>query len=207
MARAPRGTGCHGGCFKDLSPHSGEAYELGTVGHVTFHAFPAHRRRARLLGVIALLGAWMVWLPRPLQMRAILAASCYSFLEYGFTALVSSGRPFTSFAQFWGNLLYVPVLLDAYATAVDGVAQGWVRPLLYIGCFPLNVWLLELVLDQLFLLVYNRNVAWCYCTYADSHAGGALRTGHAVYWLLMGAALFFTYPSLKQATDAWGYVH
>ena len=71
-------------------------------------------------------------------------------------------KPYTSVAQFGANLLYIPVLLHGYH-AVFGSS-----PLAFIGLFPVNVWVLEVVEEWCILRpLFGFNVAWCYKDYAD----------------------------------------
>merc|ERR1711920_248203 len=100
-----------------------------------------------------------------------------------------------SWAQFWGNLLYIPLLLDAYLTLFSGA------PLLGVVLFPLNVWLLEIVEGHVIIWVYGRNVAWCYSDYAGCYCNGCVRLGHAPFWLGLGAMATVLYPWLVWVTD------
>ena len=70
--------------------------------------------------------------------------------------------------------------------------------------FPLNVWFLEIV-EELFLIrpVYGRNVAWCYRDYADEYLEGCVRLGHAPAWWLLGAVVYFTYPTFLSSVSAF----
>ena len=196
LLRAP--PGCHGGCTSlDLSsPRAGHAAKLARVGHVTVHALPRRARAPRALAAALLLLAWWALLPPAQKLRAVCAAAAYSGIEFVFTFL-HEGEAFTSFAQFWGNLLYTPVLLDGYWWLLAPQQRGVPGAALYVLLFPLNVWLLEIVLDRVFIAVYGRNVAWCYCTSADHGCGGAVRLGHGVFWLMLGLACLCVYPRAK----------
>ena len=200
---------CHGGCDMQSLKPSEYARKIFQFLHVSVHEVPGGRgsfiRQVRLLVLTSFLFLWLFCYPAPVQLRSILAASGYTFIEYIFTYF-SDGKSFTSFAQFWGNLVYTPILLDLYWNAIIGETYdlsvfGTTAGLMYVVLFPFNIWLLEIVLDQWFMLVYGRNVAWCYCTYSDSYVGGALRLGHAVYWILMGIGCLVVYPYIRQSTD------
>lgn len=110
-------------------------------------------------------------------------------MEFIFT-LLERGESYTSFAQFWGNLLYLPILLDIYTNVLGH------SPVAYVLCFPLNIWLLELVLGAVFTWVYGHNVAWNYRDYADAYVDGCVRVGHGLCWLVLGAACYVFYPAL-----------
>ena len=187
VSRLPPRQGCHGGCL--ARPE--RAPKLGQIGHVTIHKVPGGFRRVLVAAIVLI---WFLLYPRGLQLRSFAAASAYTIIEYNFT-WVSDGKAFTSLAQFWGNLLYTPILLDVYWHYFGR------SPILYILCFPFNVWLLEIILDRLFIICYTRNVAWCYCTYSDSACGGAIRLGHGIWWLLMGAGCWIIFPTLLSFTD------
>ena len=180
---------CHGGCdTKDSIHYARKSFQCF---HVSVHEIPFSSssqimRQVRLLTISLAFYLWYLFYPAPLQLRSLLAATTYTFIECTFTYF-SDGKAFTSFAQFWGNLLYTPILLDMYWDFIFG-QEDVTTPLalLYIVLFPINVWILEIVLDQWYLLIYGRNVAWCYCTYSDSYVGGVVRLGHGIFWLLMG---------------------
>ena len=194
VTRAAARRGCHGGC----TVRPDRAPKVGQIAHISVHKIPPGWRRALVVGLML---AWLIAYPTSLKLRSFAASLAYSFIEHNFTRL-SDGKAFTSLAQFWGNLLYTPVLLDVYWYMFFGDAGGGVVPtLLYIGLFPFNVWILEMVLDRLFIICYTRNVAWCYCTYSDSACGGALRLGHGIWWLLMGVACRWLFPLMQSYTD------
>ena len=127
--------------------------------------------------------------PNAIKVRCVIIAAIYSCTEYLFT-LMERGASYTSLAQCWCNLLYVPVLLDLY---------GWVFGhsfALYLLLFPINVWVMEVVMERLIVLVHGRNVAWSYLDYADELLHGCVRLGHGVFWLVLGVIAFFMYPVL-----------
>ena len=71
----------------------------------------------------------------------------------------------------------------------------------YVLLFPINIWLLEIILDGIFQLIYGRNVAWCYHPYDDSKLNGIIRIGHGKFWILLGIVCYLMYPTLKIFTD------
>ena len=97
----------------------------------------------------------------------------WSVIEPGLVWL-NNGAVYTSLAQLLGNLLYIPFLLDVYGSRFLD------NKVVYIMLFPLNIWLLELVLGRLFVLVLGRNVAWCYCEEPHAAFNGTLRWSHCV---------------------------
>ena len=199
---------CHGGCDTATAPDILHARKITQLLHVSVHEIPGGRgsllRQFRLCLISSALFFWLYFYDPPTQLRSLLAATAYTFIEYIFTGYENSDN-FTSFAQFWGNLLYTPILLDVYWSVVVGSSDGGMPSALqamsYVMLFPFNVWLLEIVLDQWFLIVYGRNVAWCYCTYTDSLVGGSVRVGHALYWLLLGMGCLVVYPTAQYWTN------
>jgi hypothetical protein len=195
---------CHGGC--DETEKKSHAKKICQLLHVSVHEIPGGRGSfsllMRLITVSAALLFWLFAYPPSVQLRSIIAATVYTFIEYIFTYF-SDGKPFTSFAQFWGNLLYTPILLDVYWNLIVGTSQtpSTFAAVVYIFFFPFNVWLLEIILDLCFIFIYGRNVAWCYCTYNDSFVGGSIRFGHSIFWLIMGTGCLVIYPTTRVMTD------
>jgi len=198
---------CHGGC--DNSNTQSYARKITQLFHVSVHEVPGGRgsllRQVRLMGISACFLFWMLVYPPSVQLRSLVAACLYTLIEYTFTWF-SDGKSFTSFAQWWGNLLYTPILLDIYWQVIVGTqltTPSYDVALVYVLLFPFNVWLLEIVLDQWFVLIYGRNVAWCYCTYSDSYVGGSVRLGHGIFWIVMGMGCLAVYPTLRSLTDGF----
>lgn len=166
------------------------------IGHMTLHSMPKDKWYLRRL--LLLLAFWLGWLffnPLEQKVLTIIAATAYSFIEFAFTA-VERRKPYTSIAQFGANLLYVPVLLHGYHALFSH------NVFLFIGLFPLNVWLLEVVEEWLILRpLFGYNVAWCYKDYADEYLQGCIRMGHGVAWWGLGAVLWWVYPILCEVSS------
>ena len=183
-----------------LPPPGPRACRAGSYLHLTHHSLPHDEvRRLRLAAVAALVVGWLLLYPLATKLRAVSCALVYSCMEWTFT-LVERGTPYTSVGQLGANLLYTPVLLDVYCwllqllLAAAHTPEHWL-PTLYIVLFPLNVWVLELVVERLILIpLYGRNVAWCYADYADEAFGGCIRIGHAPAWWLLGMIAWAVYP-------------
>ena len=185
----------------DLSPKSDNSIPYFKFLHVTIHTIPNDEyRSARMFIPCALLSCWAMLYSRPVQLRSIIFAVFWTFIEC-FLVQLSKGYPYTSFCQFWGNLLYIPFLLDVYGYYL--LQPGLYNSFLYVGLFPLNIWLLEIVLSQLFILVYGRNVAWCYCKESDNLLNGVLRKSHAIQWWVLGILAWLLYPPFKTWTDTF----
>ncbi len=186
---------CAGGCNLDLKTStSAHSVERGKILHISFHSFPKEYRLSRKILFYSMAAAWLAFLTRPYKLRAVFGATAYSFIEYAFT-FINDGTAYTSFAQFFGNLLYVPILLDGYGFLF------YENFIVYVLFFPVNIWLLEIVLNHLFRLIYGRNIAWCYHSYEDSKLNGVIRVGHGKFWLLLGIACHVIYPTLKYLTE------
>jgi hypothetical protein len=68
--------------------------------------------------------------------------------------------------------------------------------------FPLNIWVLEVVVGHAIMLVFNGyNVAWNYDDYADVMCNGCIRIGHGVWWLGLGAICYPLYPRMVEWTQ------
>jgi len=187
---------------KKIERRASEARAISKILHITVHSFPeklgekspdAPRNiRFAVIGLLFLM--WLRFYPLGMQLRSIICAMLYSCTEYTFT-FFERGKSYTSFAQFWGNLLYVPILLDLY-----GYLLGHL-PLPYIVLFPFNIYLLEIVEGTLITWAYGRNVAWCYSDYSDCFWNDCCRWGHGPFWLGLGAKCFLLYPILQSLTD------
>lgn len=190
---------------KKIKRGEGVSVVVGQILHLTVHSIPGkipggspswlQPRLVRLvvIGILAIL--WLLYYPFDIKLRSIICAAVYSCTEYTFT-LFERNTSYTSFEQFWGNLLYVPVLLEVY-----GYYLGE-NPVAYILLFPMNIWILEVVEGGLLMWVYGRHVAWNYSDYSDCFCFDCCRLGHAPFWLGLGAACYFAYPMLQSVTTS-----
>ncbi|KAF0701630.1 Aste57867_7945 [Aphanomyces stellatus] len=149
--------------------------------------------------VAGLGGAWYFFHGTPVQFSAIAAATAFSCIEYTWYSLTTEDAdgdvhftPFqatcraghTTWAQFWANVLYTPVLLHTYRAVVP-------HPILRVLCFPLNIWLLEIVEGYTLIYLFGRNIAWTYKT-TDAYCHGNIRLGFWKLWLALGLVLELT---------------
>ena len=174
----------------------GRAQTSGHLLHLSYHALPQKgpSLHLRQLSLAALMLSWLCLVPMSMKMRCVLGACAYSSAEWLFT-LLERGRGYTSIAQFASNLIYLPVLLDGYSYLLLS------RPVLYIALFPVNVWLLEIVVGQALTWLYGHNVAWCYADYADAYCAASFRIGHAPFWVGLGAICWVTFQPLVTVTS------
>jgi hypothetical protein len=172
------------------------AAEVASLLHLRVHSIPFRGAALalRLAAVFVTVAVWLMLATPDLQLRCFAAAVLYSFAESAFTYL-ERANSYTSFSQFVAVILYAPLLLDAYGAALDS------STLAYVALFPLNVWLLELVVGLVLIWVHGHNVAWCYADYADTFALGQARVGHAPAWLALGLACSAGYPICITATQ------
>ena len=186
---------CTGGCNLNLNRHNSiHSVCVNKIFHITYHTFPKKKKLLRQCLFYSIMVLWIMFLPLAYKLRAIFGATAYSFIEYTFTYM-NKGKAYTSFAQYFGNLVYVPILLDIYAHYL------YYNKYFYVLLFPINIWLLEIILDGIFQLIYGRNVAWCYHSYDDSKLNGIIRIGHGKFWILLGIVCYLMYPTLKIFTD------
>eukprot|EP00930_Biecheleria_cincta_P003001 TRINITY_DN103942_c0_g1_i1.p1 TRINITY_DN103942_c0_g1~~TRINITY_DN103942_c0_g1_i1.p1 ORF type:complete len:241 (+),score=24.50 TRINITY_DN103942_c0_g1_i1:206-928(+) len=179
------------------SAHAGQqrSRQIGSILHLRVHSIPS-RGCDFSIRFGALLIAAMVWttvFSRALQLRCVVCALLYSFSESAFT-LGERGVAYTTLAHFVGVILYTPILLDGYAELLSD------HPVAYVACFPLNVWLLELLVGLGIVWMHGHNVAWCYADYADTFFFGQARAGHAPAWLGLGCVCYWLYPWLQTTT-------
>ena len=142
-------------------------------------------------------------------MASLLIATTFTGIEATFTKY----NPFaeakdhallhghTTFEQWYMNVLYAPVgiigfhyVFTAWATSMPALLFGYGSPALaYVLVYPINIWLLEIVMGYFCTWIYGRNVAWKYST-RDSLFHGNIRLLHAPYWSVIGAILYISEP-------------
>jgi hypothetical protein len=87
---------------------------------------------------------------------------------------------FSTFQQFYCNMLYIPILITLQQAIPSAVAR--------IIIFPLQIWLLEIIEGYFLILLYGLNPAWNYNNQADARFHGLIKLNYWKYWLLMGIA-------------------
>ncbi|ETV99827.1 hypothetical protein H310_07869 [Aphanomyces invadans] len=146
--------------------------------------------------VAGLATAWHAIHSTSVCFSAVLAASAFACIEFTWYATTTEQpngdlafTPFqptcraghTTWAQFWANVLYTPVLLFTFRQVVS---SAFVRVVL----FPCNIWLLEIVEGYALMLLFGRNIAWTYTT-NDAYCHGNIRLGFWKQWLALGIVL------------------
>eukprot|EP00927_Polykrikos_kofoidii_P079933 TRINITY_DN76784_c0_g1_i1.p1 TRINITY_DN76784_c0_g1~~TRINITY_DN76784_c0_g1_i1.p1 ORF type:complete len:242 (+),score=15.96 TRINITY_DN76784_c0_g1_i1:39-764(+) len=173
------------------SPSAWRGQKCGRILHLTCHSLPSKLYWARLMALCAFATFWLVRYPLDMKIRSIIVACIYSCTEFTFTFFERQHKPYTSLAQFWGNLLYAPIVLDAYGACLSRF------PMLYVLMFPINIWILEIVVGHVIIIIYGYNVAWCYADYTDAFCNDCFRIGHGVWWLSLGLICLISDPLLQ----------
>lgn len=140
-------------------------------------------------------------------MASLLIATTFTGIEATFTSAL--GHSHTTFEQWYMNVLYAPVgiigfhyVFIAWATRIPALLVGdGSLALAYILVYPLNIWVLEIVMGYFCMWVYGRNVAWTYTT-RDSLFHGNIRLFHAPHWSVIGAILYASEPIVMPALEA-----
>mmetsp|Transcript_28688 Transcript_28688/g.54167 ORF Transcript_28688/g.54167 Transcript_28688/m.54167 type:complete len:224 (+) Transcript_28688:133-804(+) len=169
------------------------------IAHVTFHTIPTQ------MGVVALLllfSIWCLYYSVESKVISLFGALAYTVAESAFTYF-ERGAPYTSFGQFFANLLYIPLLLDGYPFFLSLLPQLFPPPYLFVLLYPLNIWFLEIV-EEIFLIktIYGRNVAWIYEDYSDEYLEGCIRIGHAPVWWALGAGVYYFLATFREDIEA-----
>lgn len=146
--------------------------------------------------LVLLLGTKYLQLTTPIQRAAgCVAAVVFVVIETIWTTIAhedpSTGDVFirfwngsfghSSFAQFWVNVLFSPMLLFTFRSLVH-------NPMLRVLLFPLNVWWLEIVEGYLIMFLFGRNVAWEYRG-RDAFFHGNIKIQYALPWMGLGLAV------------------
>jgi len=113
---------------------------------------------------IILIGAlWTVWfcVTSLLQKRnALFAGVSFTVMESIFTK-ITTGKPHTTFAQFWAMVLIFPFVSERFRV----ILQFGLYPLewlMKVVLFPFNAWVMEIIQGYLLTWYYGKNVAWNY---------------------------------------------
>mmetsp|Transcript_29089 Transcript_29089/g.53019 ORF Transcript_29089/g.53019 Transcript_29089/m.53019 type:complete len:215 (-) Transcript_29089:66-710(-) len=128
-----------------------------------------------------------------LRALALCASLAFAVVETTWLSITNEGpdgevelrRPFalghSSFAQFWMNILYTPILLQFYRSTISA---AWLR----VALFPLNIWLLEVVEGYALIALVGKNIAWSYRGW-DAYFDGNIKLLYFFPWLGLGAVV------------------
>src|SRR5688572_22205183 len=101
--------------------------------------------------------------------------------ELTFTPFSKTSRKgFTTFAMFFANVLYTPIMIDYYFSIVDGT-------IMRILLFPLTIWIGEIIMGYYLLYIYEKVKprAWYY-TGDDAYFENNIKIGHWKLWVILG---------------------
>mmetsp|Transcript_23542 Transcript_23542/g.46826 ORF Transcript_23542/g.46826 Transcript_23542/m.46826 type:complete len:354 (+) Transcript_23542:56-1117(+) len=102
----------------------------------------------------------------------------------------------SSFAQFWSNVIFTPLILHFYRSLVS---PWWARVLL----FPCNIWALEIIEGYILMFLFGRNVAWEYRG-SSAFFHGNITLDYLLPWMLLGGAVEAAWePLLEGAIGAF----
>jgi len=95
-------------------------------------------------------------------------------------------KGFTTFAQWWVNLLCIPMVL-----AYHEISYNYYGTTFDILLSPFALWALEIVEGKILRLVYGKNVAWNYFG-ANSYFSGDIKISLKQYviWVIMYASFY-----------------
>eukprot|EP00736_Rhodelphis_marinus_P014078 Rmarinus@m.23378 len=159
----------------------------------------------RIFVVGILFAIWVHWTDRSTKTQSLIAACCYSAIEFSWYSVTTEDehgevhftpfrktcrKGFTSWEQFWGNVLYTPILLNVYRTSIP-----W--SVLRIALYPFNIWTLEIVLGYLLIYLFDRNVAWTYSG-SDAYFSGNIKLSHGFLWIVLGSVIEFGQEGLAR---------
>jgi len=92
----------------------------------------------------------------------------------------------SSFAQFWSNVVFAPLIMHGYRSLLAGTTLPF--RLARVALFPFNIWGLEIVEGYVIMMVFGRNVAWEY-TGRDAWFHGNVKGDYWLPWLGLGAVV------------------
>lgn len=145
---------------------------------------------------------WFINTTPDLKVRAVLYASSFSLMEflwYSTTTELPNGevqftpfaktcrKGFTTFAMFFVNVLYTPIMIDFYFTVVK---NNIFRVLL----FPINVWIGEIIMGYYLIYIYEKvnPRAWIYHG-NDAYFDGNIKLDHKKLWWVLGLIVVLLY--------------
>ena len=110
----------------------------------------------------------------------------------------------SSFAQFWSNIIFTPMLLFTFQYLVS-------NHILRIILFPFNIWWLEIIEGYTLMFLFGKNVAWEYRG-SDAFCHGNIKLRYFLPWLVLGAIVEFAWdiiitPAIEQIVHFNAYYY
>lgn len=128
--------------------------------------------------------------------RAAFISACFTAIESGRYWQTGRGA-FSTPDQFFANVLYCSVVLDAWQRSA--AVEPWLR----VALGPATIWLLEIVENYALLLSFGRNTAWCYTGYPYGYFHGAIELSMCHIWWGIALTLEVAYAdAVEPAGDA-----
>lgn len=132
---------------------------------------------------------------------SVLGSIIYAIMESCFYKL-TDGYYFTTWHQFFANLIYVPFMIEDYRYLISNICllypvDIWLFEI-FIRCllFPINIWLFELLMGLSIIAFVGHNPAWHYKT-KYSYFKGQIAFDLYSRWFLLGIFQECAYPILR----------
>ncbi|KAF4656771.1 hypothetical protein FOL47_008749 [Perkinsus chesapeaki] len=144
-----------------------------------FPTLPEYRPLMASLMVPIIFALWFTFTDFTGKIMSFCGAVMYAFIESTYLTF-HEGHFHSSFAQFWCNIWYNPIVTEVYRRhAIPALTNLLVEnsqffqahfgedPLvlasvLAVCLMPLNIWCLEVVQGYLIIFLYGKNIAWDY---------------------------------------------
>ena len=158
------------------------------------------------VGLLMIFGVWWWKVDTQRKIEVVLMSLTYSAIEftwYTCTLQLDDGsvsvvpfrvkgrKGFTSVEQLVGNILYIPIAFQGYASLLSHdnstAFAAFILIFMRVALFPFNIWLLEIVQDTAFKRLYGFNPAWNYTGAPGSRLNGAINLHHWKLWTIMGS--------------------
>ncbi|EER05030.1 hypothetical protein Pmar_PMAR009209 [Perkinsus marinus ATCC 50983] len=171
-----------------------------------FPTLPTHRPRLASFMIPIIFAVWWSFTDDTEKIRSVCGAVIYAFIESAYLTF-HEGHFNSTFAQFWCNIWYHPIVMDVYRRAAIPALTAFLldrsdllrfhfdhdplvlASVLAVCLMPINIWCLEAVQGYLIILLYGENIAWDYSYSKFSFAGGNCNLAMVVEWLVFGLAL------------------
>jgi hypothetical protein len=157
----------------------------------------------KALFVAVIVYCYLDWTTPLHRAAAVVAAPLFALIETFWTTITHEdavtgkvtvkgwqGRlGHSSFAQFWANVIFTPMLLFGYRALAPDI------PILRVIWFPLNVWWLEIVEGYIIMFLFGRNVAWEYRG-AEAFCHGNITMQYYAPWFGLGLIVELVWDSV-----------
>jgi hypothetical protein len=159
---------------------------------------------SRVAYVSIILNHWIARTNDEEKVLSVLGAGAFAFVESTWTSL-TSGFPHTTWYQFYCNLAYTPFLLGTSYTfwgsfGGDCLFFGNEIDVIRVLCFPIAIYMLELIQGYSLIFIFGENRAWHYNgSLALFH--GNITLAYFFVWILFGLVIEVSYLPLLLLRD------